>query len=162
MITSYYSFYNSPAGWLEIKSSDNNIQEINFVEKARDNSLHEPLVMKQCLEQLKEYFSGQRKIFDVAVLPAGTNFQLRVWDELKNIPFGNTLSYLELARKIGDEKSIRAAAHANGLNPIAIIIPCHRIIGSDGSLTGYAGGLMRKQWLLDHEAKTTGTFARLF
>lgn len=105
--------------------------------------------------QLEEYFAGTRKDFDLALGPEGTDFQLRVWNALREIPYGTTISYLELARRLGDEKAVRAVGLANGLNPISIIIPCHRVIGSDGSLTGYGGGIERKRWLLQHEAKHT-------
>lgn len=103
--------------------------------------------------QLKEYFSGIRNVFELALQPTGTSFQQKVWSELKNIPYGETCSYQQQANILGDPKAIRAVASANGKNHIAIIIPCHRVIGSNGSLTGYAGGLWRKKWLLEHEAK---------
>ncbi len=104
--------------------------------------------------QLQEYFAGTRHAFDFLLNPAGTDFQQRVWRELPTIPFGTTTCYLALSRQLGDEKAIRAVAAANGRNPLWIVIPCHRIIGSDGSLTGYAGGLWRKKWLIEHEQKT--------
>ena len=109
-------------------------------------------VTEQTVNQLQEYFLRKRLIFELPLSPDGTEFYNKVWHELLNIPFGKTISYLELARRLGDEKVIRAAASANGKNPVAIIIPCHRVIGSNGSLTGYAGGLWRKQWLLDFES----------
>lgn len=103
------------------------------------------------VEQLKAYFSGKLRSFDIQTDLEGTSFQQKVWKELRNIPFGKTISYLELSKRLGDVKAIRAVASANGRNPLWIIIPCHRVIGSDGSLTGYAGGLYRKKWLLEHE-----------
>lgn len=103
------------------------------------------------VQQLADYFSGKRTVFDVKLNPKGTEFQKRVWEELLNVPFGRTMSYLELSRRLGDKKAIRAVAAANGKNPIWLIVPCHRIIGSDGSLTGYAGGLWRKKWLIEFE-----------
>lgn len=106
-------------------------------------------------QQLEEYFDGTRTVFDVPMQPEGTEFQTRVWDALRSIPYGSTISYLELARRIGDEKAVRAVGLANSLNPISIIIPCHRVIGADGSMTGYGGGIERKRWLLQHEAKHT-------
>ena len=115
----------------------------------------EPL--KSCMIQLKEYFNGQRKTFSVRLNPLGTDFQKRVWDELLNIPFGKRTSYMKQTLQLGDEKAIRAVASANGKNPIWIIIPCHRVVGSDGSLTGYAGGLWRKKWLLEHESPSGQT-----
>ena len=104
--------------------------------------------------QLKDYFSGIRTDFNFKLNPKGTDFQQKVWQELGNIPFGKTISYLDLAKKLGDPKVIRAAASANGKNPLWIVVPCHRVIGTDGSLTGYAGGLWRKKWLLEHENPT--------
>ena len=108
------------------------------------------------VQQVQEYFAGTRQIFDFPVNPVGTSFQKTVWRALLDVPFGVTLSYLALSRRIGDEKAIRAVAAANGRNPLWIVVPCHRIIGSDGSLTGYAGGLWRKQWLLEHERVYSG------
>ncbi len=103
-------------------------------------------------KQFEEYFNGTRKTFDIPLSPEGTEFQKKVWTELLNIPYGETTTYQQMANKLGDPKVIRAAASANGKNPISIVIPCHRVIGSDGSLTGYAGGLHRKKWLLELES----------
>ena len=108
--------------------------------------------LQECVYQLKEYFKGEREHFSIKLNPQGTEFQKRVWEELQIIPYGKTLSYLELSKQLGDVKAIRAVANANGKNPLWIIIPCHRVIGSNGSLIGYAGGLHRKQWLLEHES----------
>jgi methylated-DNA-[protein]-cysteine S-methyltransferase len=102
--------------------------------------------------QLNEYFEGSRKHFDLKLNPEGTDFQKKVWKQLEQIPYGKTLSYLELSEQLGNVKAIRAVANANGKNPLWIVVPCHRVIGSNGSLTGYAGGLHRKQWLLEHES----------
>lgn len=115
-----------------------------------------PEPVAQAVRQLTEYFAGTRQTFDFSVNPAGTPFQQGVWRVLLTVPFGTTLSYLSLTRRIGDEKAIRAVAQANGRNPLAIVVPCHRIIGANGSLTGYAGGLWRKQWLLQHEGARPG------
>jgi methylated-DNA-[protein]-cysteine S-methyltransferase len=109
-------------------------------------------------QQLQEYFEGTRSYFNLPLQQNGTDFQQRVWKQLLEIECGQTQSYLELARKLGDEKCIRAAASANGKNHLAIVVPCHRVIGSGGKLVGYAGGLWRKQWLLEHEAKMVGKF----
>ncbi len=106
--------------------------------------------------QLKEYFKGKRKEFSVALVTPGTEFQKSVWKSLQNIPYGKTISYIEQARLLKNPEAIRAVAHANGDNRIAIVIPCHRVIGADGSLTGYGGGLERKRWLIDHEKKNSG------
>ncbi|WP_029036314.1 methylated-DNA--[protein]-cysteine S-methyltransferase [Salinimicrobium xinjiangense] len=105
----------------------------------------------EAVSQLEEYFVGQRKEFDLQLNPQGTEFQKRVWQALQDIPYGKTTSYMELSKQLGDPLAIRAVAAANGKNPLWILIPCHRVIGSDGSLTGYAGGLWRKKWLLEHE-----------
>ena len=102
--------------------------------------------------QLEEYFAGQRRDFDVPLALRGTDFQLRVWRELGRIPFGETVSYAQLATRLGSPRAVRAVGLANGRNPVSLVVPCHRVIGSDGALTGYAGGLAVKRWLLDHEA----------
>lgn len=110
-----------------------------------------PLVLQGVVTQLNDYFEGKRTEFDVLLNPQGTDFQKKVWNGLLQIPYGKTMSYLELSKQLGDVKAIRAVASANGKNPLWIIIPCHRVIGTDGSLTGYAGGLWRKKWLLELE-----------
>lgn len=107
----------------------------------------------QCVEQLIQYFNGQRRVFELPLNQPGTSFQQQTWNLLTAIPFGKTISYLQLAIKTGDPKATRAVANANGRNNIAIIVPCHRVIGSNRELTGYAGGLWRKKWLLEHETK---------
>jgi AraC family transcriptional regulator, regulatory protein of adaptative response / methylated-DNA-[protein]-cysteine methyltransferase len=112
--------------------------------------------LKTLKKQLKEYFNGERKEFDVPLVTPGTEFQQAVWKELQNIPFGTTRSYQEQAIALKRQDSVRAVANANGMNRISIVIPCHRVIGSDGRLTGYGGGLKRKKWLLDHEKKYSG------
>jgi methylated-DNA-[protein]-cysteine S-methyltransferase len=111
-----------------------------------------PECLQDCVYQLNEYFEGKRTHFDLQLNPEGTDFQKSVWDALRTIPYGKTISYLNLSKQLGDVKAIRAIANANGKNPLWIVVPCHRVIGSDGSLTGYAGGLYRKQWLLEHES----------
>ena len=108
-------------------------------------------VLQDCADQLDEYFQGVRFAFDLPLTPAGTSFQQRVWSALAAIPYGEVISYIELSRRIGDAKAVRAVGSANGKNPIAILIPCHRVIGANGKLTGYAGELWRKEWLLKHE-----------
>lgn len=111
-----------------------------------------PEVLEDAVYQLQEYFEGTREAFDLDLNPQGTDFQKKVWDALLKIPYGKTRTYLELSKIVGDPNAIRAVAAANGKNPLWVIIPCHRVIGSDGSLTGYAGGLHRKKWLLEHES----------
>ena len=113
-------------------------------------------LLEDLQKELDEYFEGSRKEFTVPVNPVGSAFQTSVWEALREIPYGETRSYLRQARLLGDEKAIRAVATAVGMNGIAIIIPCHRVIGSNGSLTGYAGGLAAKRWLLEHERKHSG------
>src|SRR5690554_2681713 len=145
-------FTQSPIGVIEIVGNSEGVSSILFKD---DDSLaiseNIPKELNDVVTQLQEYFEGKRSTFNVKIAPKGTDFQKRVWNELLNIPFGKTLNYQQIANKLGDPKVIRAAASANGENPISIIIPCHRVIGSDGSLTGYAGGLHRKKWLLEHE-----------
>jgi methylated-DNA-[protein]-cysteine S-methyltransferase len=145
--------YQSPIGAIKITSQQHCIQEIIFSDRPELVTLSDtmPEVIHQCMEELIEYFSGSRRSFTVAIDQAGTEFQQKVWKELHELPFGKTLSYGDLAKKMGDPNLVRAVANANGKNKIAIIIPCHRIIGSDKSLVGYAWGKSRKKWLLQHE-----------
>lgn len=150
----YYTYYESPIGLLKIGGTDHYITELSFVDNRNQIQHGEPgisEIMHQCTEQLIEFFNGNRKNFDIPVYQPGTEFQQRVWGELLNIRYGKTISYMDLAKKLGDPKCIRAAAQTNGRNKIAIIVPCHRVIGSNSSLTGYAGGLWRKRWLLNLE-----------
>ena len=146
------SFFSSPIGFLKIEANENALQRLDFVDTSEHaENISENEIIKKCKQQLAEYFSGKRKFFDLPLELKGTIFQNKVWNELQNIPFGKTISYLQLAKNLGDAKCIRAAGTANGKNPIAIIIPCHRVIGADGKLVGYAGGLERKKFLLQHE-----------
>ncbi|MFM1875401.1 MAG: hypothetical protein RL266_1138 [Bacteroidota bacterium] len=147
----------SPIGTLEIMGDEEGISQILFLDEKPSIRNSNP-VLDECVKQLSEYFYNKRTEFDLQVNPGGTDFQKSVWEELQRIPFGKTISYMDLAKRLGDPKVIRAAGTANGKNPIAIIIPCHRVVGSDGSLTGYAGGLKRKQWLLEHESAQTYLF----
>jgi methylated-DNA-[protein]-cysteine S-methyltransferase len=158
--------FDSPIGAIAAQAIQLGILAVSFTESELENNYSESFHthsdnlginhLKKLYIQLNEYFDGRRKSFDLSMHPAGTVFQQKVWDELQNIPYGETRSYQQQTNKMGDPKAIRAVASANGKNPIAIIIPCHRIIGSNGSLTGYAGGLWRKKWLLEHEAKHSG------
>ena len=152
MIKKYYGYYNSPIGILEIIASDDAIISAMFIEEFKE-STGEPEIIKKAIKQFDEYFKGTRKDFQIEYEVRVTEFQGKVWRALVEIPYGATLSYKELANKIGNEKASRAVGKANSKNIISIIIPCHRVIGSDKSLTGYAGGLDRKQWLLEHESK---------
>lgn len=130
---------------------DNGIQSITVIDEALETSTEVPSCLQECVVQLREYFEGGRTHFNLKVNPKGTDFQIKVWNALLKIPYGKTKNYLEQSKTVGDVKAIRAVATANGKNPIWIVIPCHRVIGSDGSLTGYAGGIWRKKWLLEHE-----------
>jgi methylated-DNA-[protein]-cysteine S-methyltransferase len=140
----------TPLGMATITGNENGISVIAI---ADDGVVSEaiPLVLQGVVTQLNDYFEGKRTEFDVLLNPQGTDFQKKVWNGLLQIPYGKTMSYLELSKQLGDVKAIRAVASANGKNPLWIIIPCHRVIGTDGSLTGYAGGLWRKKWLLELE-----------
>lgn len=144
-------YLQSPLGPIKINAGDDGITSILFVEQIPENHTT-PESLSDCLSQLGEYFSGKRKEFSIPLASEGTPFQKQVWQELKTIPFGQKRSYLDIALKLGDKNATRAVGAANGKNPIAIIIPCHRVIGENGKLTGYAGGLWRKEWLLDFEA----------
>lgn len=144
-----YLYIDTPVGKIRISGSAEHIAAIEFKESGEEPYPGEvPVLLRECAAQLLGYIAGSRKNFDLPLAQEGTDFQQKVWNELTRIPFGQTISYHELARRLGDEKSIRAAGTANGKNNIAIVVPCHRVIGSDGSLTGYAGGLHRKEWLL--------------
>jgi methylated-DNA-[protein]-cysteine S-methyltransferase len=146
-------FINSPLGITKIVGDETGITEISISSKGTISNLI-PAELQEAVSQLNDYFEGNRTEFTFKLNPKGTEFQQKVWQELHNIPFGKTISYLDLSKKLGDVKAIRAVASANGKNPLWIVIPCHRVIGTDGSLTGYAGGLWRKKWLLEHENPT--------
>ncbi|HVZ58099.1 MAG TPA: methylated-DNA--[protein]-cysteine S-methyltransferase [Chitinophagaceae bacterium] len=150
------TYYPSPIGLLKVAGTAEYITEVSFhdkVQKTESRSRHLPALLIQCTEQLIQYFQGERRQFELPLNQPGTRFQQEVWHELLAIPFGRTISYLELARRTGDPRATRAVAGANGRNQIAIIVPCHRVIGSNQDLVGYSGGLWRKKWLLDHERK---------
>jgi methylated-DNA-[protein]-cysteine S-methyltransferase len=144
------AYIKTPLGIATIIGDENGISVISVSEHG-EVSTAIPDVLNEAVKQLKEYFDGKRNDFDFVLNPKGTDFQQKVWKGLLEIPFGKTMSYLELSKKLGDVKAIRAVASANGKNPLWIVVPCHRVFGTDGSLTGYAGGLWRKKWLLEHE-----------
>ena len=150
-MNSFVQYIQTPVGLLEISADDSFINAVHFCDERSKEETPSPLT-NLCAKELKEFFAGKRKEFSVPLQPAGTAFQIQVWNELQKIPFGKTISYMELARRLGDEKKIRAAGTANGRNPIPVIIPCHRVIGSDGSLVGYGGGLPKKKWLIEFES----------
>lgn len=141
----------TPLGYAELKGDENGLSAITVFDTEKPMDIVPP-ILEDAVHQLTEYFEGTRKVFRLALNPQGTDFQKQVWQELRNIPFGKTMSYLELSKKLGNVKAIRAVAAANGRNPLWIVVPCHRVIGSNGDLVGYAGGLHRKKWLLEHES----------
>ncbi|WP_448518872.1 methylated-DNA--[protein]-cysteine S-methyltransferase [Rhodoflexus sp.] len=149
--------YHSPIGDMIISASDAGICELTIAPlNSREHlSYCQPptshSVLHEAVRQLTQYFESTRKSFELPLDLQGTPFQQRVWEELSAIPFGQTISYADLARRIRQPEAVRAVAAANGRNPVWVIVPCHRVIGADGSLTGYAGGLWRKEWLLNHE-----------
>ncbi|WP_225035870.1 methylated-DNA--[protein]-cysteine S-methyltransferase [Winogradskyella sp. SM1960] len=145
-------FIETPLGHAKITGNENGIASVSILDTQEELSDSIPESLLDCVIQLKAYFNDTRKTFDLKLNPEGTTFQKKVWKQLETIPFGKSISYLDLSKQLGDAKAIRAVANANGKNPLWIIVPCHRVIGSDGSLTGYAGGLYRKQWLLNHES----------
>lgn len=146
------AFIHTPLGIAKIEGDAYGLASITVLNDPLPPSTVIPEVLEDAVYQLQEYFKGQRDSFSLTLNPDGTDFQKKVWKALQDIPYGKTLSYLELSKTLGDVKAIRAVAAANGKNPLWIVVPCHRVIGSDGSLTGYAGGLHRKKWLLDHES----------
>ena len=182
---SHIAYCLSPLGALEIHASPAGLQAVHFPSVQQDRSLAsarhadlpsvsaaaepfellnlqsdsatEPL-LTEAVNQLRQYFAGERQTFALPLAAAGTPFQQQVWQQLTQIPFGHTQSYGELAQRLGNKNAMRAVGAANGRNPIAIIVPCHRVIGADGKLTGYAGGLDRKIWLLQHEQRVAGHF----
>jgi len=160
-----FAYYDSPIGILKIGGTDLYITEISFAEKevdATQNNTEATPIIHRCIEQLIEYFSGTRQIFDIPCHQQGTEFQEKVWAKLSEINYGYTYSYGDLAKKLGDPKVIRAAAAANGKNKLMIVVPCHRVIGADRSLVGYAGGMGKKKWLLQHEFRIKHGVQTLF
>ncbi len=149
------TYLKTPLGIAKIIGDKNGIQSISVTDDVKipkDIIKTVPAYLQTCIDQLNEYFNGTRKEFELQLNPQGTAFQRSVWEELRTIPYGKTKTYLEQSKRLGNPKAVRAVASANGKNPIWIVIPCHRVLGTDGSLTGYAGGLWRKKWLLDHES----------
>ncbi|MFN8243472.1 MAG: methylated-DNA--[protein]-cysteine S-methyltransferase [Ferruginibacter sp.] len=165
------AYYKSPLGVLEIRSTGSNISEVLFANSWKGARVNEDdlnfarpksTALKACFRQLDEYFAGKRRVFNLPLAQTGTEFQHAVWNELCKIPYGHTISYLELSKRIGNVKAIRAVGTANGNNSISIIVPCHRVIGSNGELVGYGGDLWRKKWLLEHEGKVANGVQTLF
>jgi len=146
------AYMHTPLGIAKLEGDVDGLAVVSVLNNEQEVTDVIPEVLEDAVYQLNEYFEGKRTQFDLELNPTGTDFQKKVWDGLLKIPYGRTNSYLELSKTLGDPKAIRAVAAANGKNPLWIIVPCHRVIGSDGSLTGYAGGLHRKKWLLEHES----------
>ncbi len=158
----YYSLLPSPIGELLLVSDGSSLTTMHMPAPGRKLHIHpdwqrDDSCLRTVREQLTEYFAGERTTFDLPLAPEGTSFQRRVWAELCRIPYGTTISYAELARRVGQPGAARAVGAANGRNPIGIIVPCHRVIGADGTLTGFGAGINRKRWLLKHEAKVLST-----
>jgi methylated-DNA-[protein]-cysteine S-methyltransferase len=150
-VPTFKTYFKSPLGPVEIVGDPDSITELNFVEDMLSSDAELPFCLKECVKQIDEYFKGKRENFFLNLQPQGTDFQRSVWRQLEKIPYGKTVSYREIAGAIGKPDACRAVGNANGRNPIALVIPCHRVIGSDGSLTGYGGGLWRKRWLIGFE-----------
>jgi methylated-DNA-[protein]-cysteine S-methyltransferase len=158
MNTRSYTWYESPVGRLLLAGSRDGLNYVGFSSGGHavtvdPDWMEEPSLFEDALQQLREYFASDRKTFSLKLIPEGTDFQMAVWSELQNIPYGETISYKELAERIGKPRAVRAVGAANGANPIPIIIPCHRVIGNDGSLTGFGGGLPLKKRLLELESR---------
>lgn len=158
MNTVFYTTLESPVGTLLLAGDSQALRMVSFqsskhAEPPQADWKQDKAPFAEVIRQLRAYFRGERKEFDLPLAPEGTEFQLRVWNRLRTIPYGETISYAQLAERIGNPKAVRAVGLANGSNPIPIIIPCHRVIGSDGSLTGFGGGLSTKKMLLELESK---------
>lgn len=152
----YRESLDSPIGFVHVEADEAGIRSIGFhAQPAAEPS--PSLLTNAAIEQLRAYFSGELQEFSLPLAPEGTTFELEVWKALTKLPYASTCSYLDIANRMDNPKAIRAVGRANGANPIAVVIPCHRVVGTDGSLTGYSGELWRKRWLLDHEARVAGT-----
>jgi len=156
----FVSHFKSAIGLLEITGTAENIISISFDPKLKPTCSND--ILTRCINELTKYFNGELKSFETPYDLAGTNFQKKVWTELAKIPYGKTITYTDLAIRLGDIKSIRAAGTANGKNPLPIIVPCHRVIGKNGDLVGFSGGLENKKWLLKHEGVIRGEQVEIF
>jgi methylated-DNA-[protein]-cysteine S-methyltransferase len=154
-MATYFKTMDTPIGVLKLTSDVSFLKSVSFDAEIQEDASELPNVLIMAQKQLEEYFSGKRRQFDLPLDPEGTGFQHKVWKQLSEVPYGTTRSYVEIARILGSENSSRAVGMANGRNPIPVIIPCHRIIGHNGKMTGYAGGLERKKWLLLHEQQNS-------
>jgi len=149
-------YYPTPIGYVRITENDGFITSIYMLDGEFETHPPETPLLKKAVQQLDEYFRGERKDFDLPIKQQGSDFQQQVWDELSKIEYGKTISYLDQSKRMNNPLGIRAIAAANGKNPLIIVVPCHRVIGSDGNLIGFGAGLWRKKWLLEHEAKVLG------
>ena len=157
IVNKRHACVDSPVGRILLEGDERGLSRVKITTPTRPvevegDSVEDRSLFRDAIEQLRAYFAGELTRFDLKLNPQGTAFQKRAWEELQRIPYGQTITYGEQARRLGDQKACRAVGAANGQNPIGIIIPCHRVIGSDGSLTGFAGGIETKQWLLQHES----------
>lgn len=152
----YVSYMDTPVGLVKVVADDGSVLSVTYLAGKRSPDEDPNEVTRECMVQLHEYFMGSRKVFSVPIRAKGSEFQVRVWEELMKVPFGTLTTYIELARKLGDTKFTRAVGSANSRNRINILVHCHRVVGRDGHLTGYSGGLWRKQWLLKHESLVAG------
>ena len=150
------TYYKTPVGICLITEEDGFISRIHILDEDHKPTPAETPLLKEVVKQMGEYFAGTRKTFDFPIKQSGTDFQQQVWQELLKIDYGTTISYYQQSQRMNSPLAIRAIASANGKNNLWVVVPCHRVVGSNGSLTGYAGGLWRKQWLLEHEAKVMG------
>jgi len=150
------TYYKTPVGIAQITEDDGFISRIHIMDKECEVEPTTSPLLNETMRQLDEYFAGSRKVFDFPIKQEGSDFQQQVWQELLKIDYGKTISYGQQSQQMNNPLAIRAIAAANGRNNLWVVVPCHRVIGSNGSLTGYAGGLWRKQWLLEHEAKVLG------
>ncbi|WP_461202518.1 methylated-DNA--[protein]-cysteine S-methyltransferase [Anoxybacillus sp. TBDG-1] len=147
----HIAYYESPIGWLQMIGTDESIERIDVVEQCRERNI--PTSFMPWMEEIEQYFQKKRTLFSIPLKLVGTPFQIRVWETLQTIPYGQTVSYADIAKQIGQPKAVRAVGNAVGSNPITVIIPCHRVILTSGELGGYAWGIERKKWLLEHETR---------
>lgn len=152
----YRDSFETPIGFVRVVANDSGIRSIGFHQQPEAEPNASP-VTDEAIYQLRSYFLGELLEFSLPIAPNGTMFEREVWSQLSKVPYASTCTYLDIAKRMNNPKAIRAVGRANGANPIAIVIPCHRVVGADGSLTGYSGELRRKRWLLDHEARVAGT-----
>lgn len=153
----YETYYKSPVGFAHIVADDEHIIKVSIRDEEYDAEPITSPILAEAVKQLQEYFAGDRKVFDLPLKQPGTDFQQQVWQQLLQISYGKTITYGQQSQLMNSPLAIRAIAAANGKNNLWVIVPCHRVIGSNGSLTGYAGGLWRKKWLLEHESRVMGT-----